>query len=501
MKITIQFLSYYLCVAFITISTSSYAGWSVDSLAANRAGLLSGNAGGKSVFTNGVNWEVYDYNTNQWNSGNFVMARTAMKVIAADNKVYVAGGWRGPYTDPVDVNNIEVYNAGTSTWSSMTLSQGRTVGAAAVVGSKVIFAGGYRVLAYCTRVDFFDVNTNARSTGALSQARSNIAVGVAGSKVVFAGGQKGQPTMGVINSSNVIDVYNDSTGTWSTATLSAARQDIAVAVVGSKIIFAGGINMGSGLISKKADIYDAATGTWSVMDISQPKYGMTAAVVGTKAYFFGGVINGSGGLSKRVEIYDAVSGTWSVKYLSGQHHAGVIGQTGNRLMFAGGIDTWGNVGTSRIDVLNLQNGQWSVEQLSQPRLSLGAASYQNTVLFVGGNQVWSSYSQYIIPSKRIDKWVDNVPVVSGASRTTLNSTSGISLYPNPARNVLNIHSATASGDIRKLEMFDVTGNKVVSLVLAGEDLQLDLSSFANGLYIVQVREGASAILTERIVKE
>lgn len=490
-----------LLSGMILLKTVSYAGWTIDSLANYRTGMLSVNVNSKAVFTNGASWDIYDFASGNWSSGNFVMARTAMKMVANGGKVYIAGGWRGPYTNPVDVNNVEIYNDNTSSWSLLKLSQARTVGAAAAVGSKVILAGGYRVLAYSAKVDVFDVNTNVRTTAVLSQARTNIAVGVSGSKVVFAGGQKGQATMGVINSSDVVDIYDDNSGLWSTALLSSKRQDIAVAVCGGKILFAGGINMGNGRVSGQVDIYDAVNGSWTVATLSQPKYAMTPAVVGNKAYFFGGVVNGSGLLSQRVEIYDAVTGVWSVKYLGGQHHAGVIGLTPRRLMFAGGIDTWGNTGTSRIDVLDLQNGQWSIEQLSQPRISLSSASYQTTAIFAGGNQYTSSYPLYTIPSKRIDRWNDNVPGPALVNKTGNLLQEKMRVYPNPFNEVLYIDINAASGEIMTADVFDLSGKRICSGQFEGGIYRMDMEFVPAGMYLLQVRGNDNSVRTSRIIKQ
>ncbi len=45
--------------------------------------------------------------------------------------------------------------------------------------------------------------------------------------------------------SNVVDLYNGATGTWSTAQLSVARENLAAASVGNVALFAGGVNPGA----------------------------------------------------------------------------------------------------------------------------------------------------------------------------------------------------------------------------------------------------------------
>ncbi len=51
-------------------------------------------------------------------------------------------------------------------------------------------------------------------------------------------------TAGYGNLSNVVDLYDNRTGRWSTAQLSQARQDLSATSVGTVAIFAGGVNAG-----------------------------------------------------------------------------------------------------------------------------------------------------------------------------------------------------------------------------------------------------------------
>jgi len=59
-----------------------------------------------------------------------------------------------------------------------------------------------------------------------------------GNVAVFAGGQD-------TSYSNVVDLYNSVTGTWSTAQLSVARQWIAATSVGNLAMFGGGETSGA----------------------------------------------------------------------------------------------------------------------------------------------------------------------------------------------------------------------------------------------------------------
>jgi hypothetical protein len=71
---------------------------------------------------------------------------------------------------------------------------------------------------------------------------------------------------------------------WSTDQLTEARWGLGAAAVGSKAIFAGGIN-NNGLPTDTIDIYDTSTGQWAVANLSIARATLAATTVGTKAMF------------------------------------------------------------------------------------------------------------------------------------------------------------------------------------------------------------------------
>jgi hypothetical protein len=103
-----------------------------------------------------------------------------------------------------------------------------------------------------------------------------------------------------LTSLNVVDIYDSSSNTWSTHTLSQARANLAATTVGTKAIFAGG--SGSNVV----DIYDSSSNTWSTATISQARSSLAATTVGTKAIFAGGykaIFAGETWYSNVVDIY------------------------------------------------------------------------------------------------------------------------------------------------------------------------------------------------------
>jgi hypothetical protein len=73
----------------------------------------------------------------------------------------------------------------------------------------------------------------------------------------------------------------------------------------------------------------------------------------------------------------------------------------------------------------------------------------------------------------------------------------ISLYPNPACDVLNI--ATESHDYTELHVLDRNGKVALNTVLTSSKNQLDISSLAAGTYTVRLI-GTDDVLLKSFVK-
>ena len=75
----------------------------------------------------------------------------------------------------------------------------------------------------------------------------------------------------------------------------------------------------------------------------------------------------------------------------------------------------------------------------------------------------------------------------------------ISLYPNPATDVLNI---TLEGtNATQVTIIDVYGKTVVTTNVADGQNTIDVTELANGMYFVQLRNAGSIVATQKIVKK
>uniref|UniRef100_UPI004049A7ED LamG-like jellyroll fold domain-containing protein n=1 Tax=Flavobacterium sp. TaxID=239 RepID=UPI004049A7ED len=70
----------------------------------------------------------------------------------------------------------------------------------------------------------------------------------------------------------------------------------------------------------------------------------------------------------------------------------------------------------------------------------------------------------------------------------------VSLYPNPANDVLNIETAL---EIQSVEIYNIQGQKVMS----ANQKQINVSNLAAGMYMVRIQDADNAIATKKFVKQ
>ena len=93
--------------------------------------------------------------------------------------------------------------------------------------------------------------------------------------------------------SNVINIYDRITHTWTTSQASLPRSGVASVAVGNKVFFAGGVDFDETNYVydpvSVVDIYDISTNTWSTANLSEPRGSCKAVVSGNKIFFAGGL--------------------------------------------------------------------------------------------------------------------------------------------------------------------------------------------------------------------
>jgi N-acetylneuraminic acid mutarotase len=243
----------------------------------------------------------------------------------------------------------------------------------------VFFSGGHSVangLDLFNVVDIYDASANTWSTAQLSESRMDIAVAVAGSKIFFAGG------------SDKVDIYDNSNNSWSTARLSEARSCLSAVTAGNKIYFAGGYSgdfFSGCYTSNRVDIYDTITGSWSVSKMNQPMCYRAAIATGNKIIWAGGRkacgINNPKQLTQEVEIRDVTTqvSTYACLFQINAEFKAVVKD--NKIVFFTGK---GTSSTDHFDIYNTTTNVWSIGVMNLNFEDAAIFSVNNTIYVAGG---------------------------------------------------------------------------------------------------------------------
>jgi len=222
-----------------------------------------------------------------------------------------------------------------------------------------------------------EVNAQLIPVGTLSETRNVSVVATVANKIFFAGGRF-LPSVPGPNFSNVVDIYDITTGSWSTATLSQPRWGMTAATLGNKVFFAGGTAiLPSGVgITTRVDVYDVATDAWSTLEMPHAGGSLASIGLGSKLFIAGGSF---------VDIYNDASGLWSSKMLSQSRY--LLSATNGRgqLYFAGGFTILsGGLPISSIYIYYPYFNTWGVSSLSKPKYKMASTTINGKLFWAGG---------------------------------------------------------------------------------------------------------------------
>ncbi len=313
--------------ARLSVSRHSFAAASVDDMAIFAGGYISGDAASDAV-------DLYNITTQTWSTSRLSMARGYLAAASVGNAAIFAGGVYGvTMSDAVDL-----YNRVTKAWSTARLSEARYEIGTAILNNVAIFAGGNtgqdsRV------VDCYNGVTESWSTAQLSAPRRLLSGTSVGGLAFFAG------------SGVEVDIYDSTSGLWSTAQLSWPRYyGVGATSAGSMAIFAGGMCHGGGWgeDTDVVDLYNRKTMTWSVARLSHRRGIIAAASFGSYAIFAGGRIGGTSDPTNAVDFYNTETDSWSTAELSLARFRLAVTTVRDVALFAGGTNT--NIHYNNVDI-------------------------------------------------------------------------------------------------------------------------------------------------------
>lgn len=329
--------------------------------------------GKKSASVSSYAIDIYDNTTDTWTP-------TTSPVYAGTDPQYVASEPWAVFGRGANVvsGKIYIYNNITGEITLVSNPYDRFDYELAILGHKVYFAGGkgQDFGTVTNQVNIYDLETGEWSLDTLSQARGEIKSVVVGQKIFFIGGviSIGQSLL-----SKVVDVYDADTDTWSAFNLSEGKKAFGVAVSGNKIVIAGGqpsSNLAQPYMSKKVDIINVTNNTiTAIANLSMPNAYMESAVVGNKVVF-------AGGLHSKAEILNLTNNTWSTFQLpttATTFDFQSSASLGNEAFFAGGELTGNSV-----FIYNATTNMWSTYTLPSYQIAPAVITIGNKVMIAGG---------------------------------------------------------------------------------------------------------------------
>jgi N-acetylneuraminic acid mutarotase len=233
-------------------------------------------------------------------------ARTGLDVAVANGKIYAFGGDGGS-------NVTEEYNPVTNTWTAKKpMPTGRSRFGIAVYQNKIYIIGGATANGFTAATEVYNPSTDTWENKAPlpKGGKAELTANVVNGKIYVVGGY----FIGLyLAASNVLEVYDPETDTWTTKTpMPTALYSCSSAVVDNKMYVienSFGSNVGS-----LNQIYDAENDSWSYgrsipVGVAGAAAAATTAVFAPKRIY---VMGGDASVNGSNQVYNPENDTWSI---------------------------------------------------------------------------------------------------------------------------------------------------------------------------------------------
>lgn len=233
-------------------------------------------------------------------------ARSGLGVAVVNGKIYAIGGDGGS-------NVTEEYNPVTNTWTKKkAMPTGRSCFGIAVYQNKIYVMGGATANGFTDANEVYDPLTDTweTKTSLPKGSRAELTASVINGKIYAVGGY----FFGLYRvSSNVLEVYNPDTDTWTTnAPMLSSVYSCSSAVIGNKMYVLE--NSFETRVGSLNQIYSAENDSWSY-GRSIPTGVIGAVAVATTAVFAPKriyVIGGDAASNSSNQVYNPENNTWSI---------------------------------------------------------------------------------------------------------------------------------------------------------------------------------------------
>ena len=290
------------------------------------------------------------------------------------------------------------------------------------------------------------------------------------------------------NSINAVREYDPAADAWTPKNNfpGGNRVGLAAWVANGRVFVGGGAdNLSAGGVGPcHNDFYEyfPATDTWASLDTLPVKIAFASCfVINNECYFvFGNKSNAV--YSNELWSYNPIANAWSQKSsCMGAGRSMGVGFAINGKGYAGIGQSFFTTHYTDFYEYNATADLWAPKASYPSGLSAGAAAFViNDTAYVGTGANLVSFN-----------FNSNIYRFTSTSATGLNTIVGantMSVYPNPATDVLTIDPLTVLPAGTKFSIYDMSGRMILSQ-FTGSVFQLDVKSMDAGLYLCVVNDG------------
>jgi Galactose oxidase, central domain len=309
---------------------------------------------GQALAASASGAELYTPSTGTWTiTGSMNAARNnfTATLLNNGNVLAVGGYYSDPVKGPIALASAELYNPSTGTWTY---------------------------------------------TGSLHTARWNHSATLLQNGEVLVAGGESFGSGGTTNVYASAELYNPSTGTWTTTgSLHTARYEQTATLLSNGQVLVAGGNTGVFVGLASAELYTPSTGTWkTTRSMTTVRRGHTMTLLQNGQVLVAGGADGAGNLLASTELYTPSTGTWT---LTGSLPHLLDGFTATLLTNGQVLAAAGNDGgyIADAELYDPSTGAWTATgSLNQARAYQTAALLQNGEVLVAGGAYNVYYPTY-----------------------------------------------------------------------------------------------------------
>ncbi len=246
--------------------------------------------------------------------------RGGFGVAVVDGKIYAIGGLTG---SDLPVSITEEYNPQTNEWTSKTpMPTPRSGFAITVYLNKIYVIGGSVGHGYIGNNEVFDPVSNTWETKAsMPTPRADLCANVVNDKIYLIGGKKYSSITPFFDETNINEVYDPASDSWSTKTpVPTSIKGCASSVFNDKIYVMGGslesLSLENTLTTDATRVFNPQNDTWSLAANlpNTVSYGAAGTTEGYMApariYYIGGYSIGK--FTGQTQAYNSENNSWSI---------------------------------------------------------------------------------------------------------------------------------------------------------------------------------------------